>query len=97
LTYQLRTYKIRPGELHRWVSEWRAQIRPLRERHGFKVVAAGVDETNGEFVWLIAHHGPGTFQEDDAAYYASPERRALDPDPARLILEARQAVLRPVV
>lgn len=97
MTYQLRTYRIQPGGIGRWLEEWAAHLRPLRERLGFRVVAAGVEELAGEFVWLLAHDGSGTFQEADAAYYSSPERKALDPDPARLILEARQVFLEPVV
>jgi len=69
----------------------------LREGHGFEVVGAWVVEESDEFVWVIAHDGEGSFQEADAAYYASPERAALDPDPARHLTEVRTDFVREVI
>jgi hypothetical protein len=88
-TVQLRRYKVAPGRMEAWVGEWRDRVRPLREAHGFEVAGAWVAEGSDEFVWVIAHDGSGTFEEADAAYYASPERVALDPDPARHLVEVR--------
>ena len=88
-TVQLRRYKVAPGRMEAWVGEWRDRVRPLREAHGFEVAGAWVVEGSDEFVWVIAHNGSGTFEEADAAYYASPERVALDPDPARHLVEVR--------
>jgi hypothetical protein len=53
------------------------------------VLGAWAVEETDEFVWVIAYDGPGTFEEADAAYYASPERVALDPDPARHLVETQ--------
>jgi hypothetical protein len=55
-----------------------------------------VVEESSEFVWVIAYGGEGTFAEADAAYYASPERAALDPDPARHLVEVRTDFVREV-
>src|ERR687896_534671 len=42
------------------------------------------------FMWLLVHPGGWeAFEEADARYFASPERKAFDPDPARLIEEQR--------
>ena len=79
-----------------WVEEWRHRIRPLREEHGFKVLSALVVEDSGEFLWLLAYDGPGSWEEADAAYHASPGRAALDPDPARHITEIHQDFVRVV-
>src|SRR5918999_2136523 len=75
---QPRIYTIQDGRLDDFVGAWTAGIRPLRERLGF-VATPWVDREGGRFIWLLEYRGTGTFEEADAAYYASPERRALDP------------------
>jgi NIPSNAP len=86
--YQLRDYTIRPGEMEEWLAEWRAHVVPLRRQHGFHVAGAW---TAGEdrFVWILAFDGPNGWEEADRAYYESPERKRMNPDPARHILESK--------
>ena len=87
---QLRDYRIRAGALDQWVEEWRVHIAPLRRATGFAIPAAWTVPDDHRFVWLLEHpDGWDAFTEADAAYYASPERAAIDPDPARLIEEQR--------
>ena len=81
---QIRVYRIRPGELATFVREWREGIKPLRERVGFTVEHAWASEEESTFVWILRHDGDD-WAAADRAYYESPERAALDPDPARLI------------
>ena len=91
---QLRDYRIRSGELGRFVEEWSAGIVPLRRAQGFEITGAWTVPEEDRFVWLLVHQGDwDAFAEADAAYYASPERAALDPDPARLIAEQRHSRL----
>ncbi len=78
-------YRIRPGELDRWLEEWRATVKPLREAAGFDVLGPWVGEAD-LFVWLIGHED---LEAADAAYYASSQRAALDPDPARLLADTQ--------
>jgi NIPSNAP len=87
--WELRMYRIEIGELDRWLDEWRATVKPLRESAGFDVLGPWVGE-DGLFVWMIGHDD---LEAADAAYYASPERGALDPDPARLVAEAQTFLL----
>jgi len=85
---QLRDYRIRDGELDRFVEEWQTGVAPLRRARGFEIPGAWTIPEEGRFVWLLAHPGGwDAFAEADEAYYASPERASLDPDPARLIEE----------
>jgi hypothetical protein len=84
MTTQVRIYRIAPGELHRFVREWREHIAPLRKRHGFVVERAWASEEDDTFVWVLRLDG-ADWAAADRAYYDSDERRALDPDPARLI------------
>lgn len=89
---QLRDYRIRQGDLDRFVAEWQTQLAPLRRSFGFEIPAAWVIPAEHRFVWLLRHpDGWPAFEESDARYFASPERKALDPDPARLIEEQRNA------
>lgn len=91
---QLRDYRIRAGELDRFVEEWRIGVAPLRRERGFEIPAAWTIPEEDRFVWLLVHGGGwDVFAEADAAYYASPERASLDPDPARLIEEQRNVRL----
>jgi hypothetical protein len=90
----LRIYTIKPGELDDWVDEWREHVLPLRRRCGFEVLGAWVSDEASTFTWLLGYDGPDGLEAANAAYYDSPERAALDPDPARHIAEARQLPVR---
>jgi hypothetical protein len=96
MEYRLRIYEVKRGELQAWIDEWRRLIRPLREELGFRVVGAWVDAETSTFVWLLGYDGEGGYEAADAAYYASPERSAIDPDPARHLESTRQLKVEPV-
>lgn len=78
---ELRIYTIQPGALDEWIAEWRDQIRPLRERFGFSVLGPWINRDGGKFVWILGHEDD--WDAVDASYYGSPERKAMEPDPAR--------------
>jgi hypothetical protein len=91
---QLREYTIVAGELDRFVEEWSAHLAPLRRACGFEVPSAWTVPDDDRFVWLLVHPaGWEAFDEADARYFASPERKGFDPDPARLIVEQRNTRL----
>ena len=91
---ELRDYRIVEGSLPRFVGEWRTGIAPLRRQMGFTIDGAWTVEDESRFVWLLSHAGDwDTFGDADGSYHASPERAALDPDPARLIEEQRNVRL----
>jgi hypothetical protein len=81
---QLRVYEIQPGRVQQFADEWREHVVPLRRRLGFDVLAAWTAEEDDTFAWLLGYEGEDFAHADDA-YYASPERAALEPDPARLV------------
>jgi hypothetical protein len=91
---QLRTYTINPGEMAAWLEEWSRLIVPLRRRQGFEIVGAWTTESN-QFIWILRYAGPKTWEEADAAYYASPERTAMQPDPARHIAKSEHVLMSP--
>ena len=89
MTWQLRLYRIHDGEWDEWVREWKESIAPLRRELGFDVRGpwrAG----DGRFVWMIGHED---FDTADTAYYESPARTGLAPDPARHIAEIETVLL----
>jgi hypothetical protein len=90
---QLRVYEIQPGRLQQFADEWRDHVLPLRRQFGFQVLGAWTGEQDDTFAWLLGHDADD-FARADTAYYESPERAALDPDPARLVA---RAVLTPLV
>ncbi len=94
---QLRMYKAKEGELDAFIAEWRAGVVPLRRRFGFRVEGAWAIREKNEFVWIISYDGPDGFEARDAAYYASPERRALTPDPARHLEHTDTRLMTPVL
>lgn len=84
---QLRMYKSKDGELDAFIEEWRTRIVPLRRSFGFTVAGAWCRRETNEFIWILSYDGPEGFQARDAAYYASAERKAVSPDPARHLLQ----------
>jgi hypothetical protein len=88
MTVQLRRYRIKSGRVEQFAQEWRDGVAPLREKYGSRVQGWLVKDGD-EFIWLLEHQDRESFEAADAAYYASVQRQALRPDPARLIDEAR--------
>jgi len=96
MAWQLRRYRIREGAMDAWIEEWSRHIRPLREHLGFQVIGAWTAGAN-EFVWILRYEGPKTWAEADAAYYGSPERKAIEPNPARHIEMTEELMMSPVL
>ena len=94
---QVRIYTINKGSLLQFTEEWNAKIRPLRERLGFKIVGAWTLEASNQFVWVQRYEGDKSWEEQDRAYFASDERKAMNPDPARLIARNEQYFAEPVL
>ena len=90
---QLREYRIRQGQMDAWITGWKAHVVPLREAAGFSLIGAWVDAEDDRFVWLIGYVGADGFQAADDRYYASSQRRAVQPDPAELVEEARHTMV----
>jgi hypothetical protein len=91
--FQLRDYRVKPGEMRQWLAEWSAHIRPLREKFGFQVVGAWAIAEQDRFIWILARDD---FEAADRSYYESPERHGLDPNPARHLAATDQQFIDPV-
>lgn len=93
---ELRVYTVKPGAMDAWVAEWREHVYPLRLELGFTVPAAWVVRDKDLFVWLL-EYGGADFEAANQAYYDSPKRQALDPEPTRHLVQTDHWPLEPVL
>ena len=91
MQWQLRMYRAKTGELDDFVAEWREHVLPLRKAMGFDILGPWVTEDD-RFVLIVGH---ADLAGADAAYYESTERAAIDPNPARHIVESEHVPLEP--
>ena len=85
-TVQIRTYRVREGLLDEWVRAWQTLVVPLRREFGFEVHGSWVDRERAAHIWVISYDGDQSFEEANAAYWASPQRKGLGLDPAAFLL-----------
>lgn len=85
--WQLRRYVV--DDLAAFAREWRAHVLPLRRANGFEVLGPWRDE-DGRFVWILGHEDLARADEE---YYASAERAAIEPDPARHVIAAENVAM----
>jgi len=90
MAIQIRIYTINKGGLQQFAKEWSEKIRPLREKIGFRIPGAWTVASTNQFIWLMEYDDPDSWEARDKAYFDSAERRALDPDPGRLIARMEQ-------
>jgi hypothetical protein len=95
-TTQLRQYTIKAGQLDTFAALWSKQVRPLRTKMGFVVEGAWTVASEERFVWIVSHAGAEGWEAANAAYYGSPERKAMDPDPASFIVAQSTSFIDPV-
>lgn len=93
---QVRTYRIKPGQMEAFVALWRDHVVPARAAHGYEVLGAWNDPEDGTFVWVVSHAAPDGWDAAEKAYYDSPERNGLPQNPADLMDGAETKVLQPV-
>ena len=69
---QLRRYEIEDGQMEAFLPYWR-KLNEQRQKFGFRVVFAYVDETNNEVVWAVEHDGDFEAADGSCAIPASPQ------------------------
>lgn len=85
MKHQMRMYTINRGMMDEFVRAWRAGVVPLRIKAGFQVSAAWINNETNQFIWILSYDGADDWEQANAAYYASPERASLNPDPVSMI------------
>jgi hypothetical protein len=84
-TTQLRDYTIKPGQLDEFAELWGRTVRPLRQKKGFTIESAWTIPSESRFLWIVSYDGSDGWEAANREYYDSPERAAMDPDPASYI------------
>ena len=95
-TTQLRQYTIKAGQLDRFAEVWSSNVRPLRQKMGFVIDGAWKIPSEDRFVWIVSYDGPLAWEEANRSYSESPERKAMDPDPASFLVSQRLSLIDPV-
>ena len=74
---QLRIYTINRGMMDSWVKLFHEQLKPNHEQYGMPIEATWVNADRTEFIWIRSFDSMEDMPKKEAAYYASPERKAL--------------------
>jgi hypothetical protein len=74
---QLRIYTINRGMMDSWLKLFEEQIRPLHAELGIPVEHTWVNAARTEFIWVRRFNSAEEIPEKEAAWFASPGRKAL--------------------
>ena len=94
---QLRLYTIDKGRLDDFVTAWHAGVYTLRRKLGYEIPFAAKIPATNQFIWLLTYDGAEPWDNKEAAYYASAERKLLSPDPAQWIARPEHLMVIPIV
>ncbi|NIA25070.1 MAG: hypothetical protein GWP04_05825 [Gammaproteobacteria bacterium] len=93
--YQLRMYDVAEGKMEEFLAIFPAVVE-ARRSVGFDVVGAWTIPEENKFVWIVSTEAPGGIDALSDAYYASPLRAAIDPEPASLLDEIETRLMQAV-
>ena len=93
MVYQLRIYTINRGMMDSWLKLFNEHIRPLHDRLGIPVENSWVNADRTEFIWVRRFSNVEEIPEKEAAYFASPERKALADIPTSHIAKMEVRVI----
>lgn len=82
MEYQLRIYEVKEGEMETFLGIFPAVVE-ARRAAGFDVVGAWSIPEEDQFIWIVGC-ADGIAAASDR-YYASELRKAIDPEPAKLL------------
>ncbi|MGZ5382995.1 MAG: NIPSNAP family containing protein [Acidimicrobiia bacterium] len=94
MEYQLRIYKVKDGLMEKFLGIFPAVVE-ARQAVGFEVTGAWMIPEENQFIWIVgAEDG---IEATSERYYASEQRRAIEPEPAKLLetIDARTMVIVP--
>ena len=94
---QLRMYTINKGRMEDFVQAWTAGVYPLRLKQGYRIERADVIEETNQFVWILSYDGLDDWDAKEAAYYSSPDRALIDPDPRQYIARGEKWFIKSVL
>lgn len=82
LEYQLRIYTVEEGQMDTFLGIFPAVVE-ARRAVGFEVVGAWMIPENNQFIWIVG--AADGIEATSERYYASAQRRAIEPEPAKLL------------
>ena len=82
MEYQLRIYEVKEGKMETFLGIFPAVVE-ARRAAGFDVVGAWSIPEEDQFIWIVGC-ADGIAAASDR-YYASELRKAIDPEPAKLL------------
>ena len=94
---QLRIYTINKGMMDSWLKLFEEHIRPLHSKMGMPVERTWVNADRTDFIWIRSFQNAEEIADKEAAYYGSPERRALGDLPTSHIAKIEVRVIEPVL
>ena len=82
MEYQLRIYVVKEGQMDTFLGIF-PEVVAARRAVGFEVVGAWMIPEENQFIWIVgAEDG---IEATSERYYASEQRKAIDPEPAKLL------------
>jgi len=93
--FQLRRYDVAEGKMDEFLSIFPAVV-DARRSVGFAVVGAWANREDNTFVWIVSTDAPGGIDALAKAYYSSPLRAAITPEPASLLDKIETTLLQEV-
>ncbi|NQW24364.1 MAG: NIPSNAP family protein [SAR202 cluster bacterium] len=94
---QLRTYTINKGMMDSWLELFDKEIRPVHESLGIPIVATWTNADRTDFIWVRSFNSVEDIPKMEAAYFASPGRKALGDKPTSHIAKMDVRVIEPVL
>ncbi len=82
MEYELRMYEVKDGQMDTFLEIFPAVVE-ARRAVGFEVVGAWMVPKDNQFIWIVS--AEGGIEATVEAYYASAQRRAIEPEPAKLL------------
>ena len=94
---QLRIYTINRGMMDSWIKVFDEHLRPLHSKMGMPVERTWVNADRTEFIWVRNFKSVKDMEEIEAAYFDTPERKALGDLPSSHIAKIEARVIEPVL
>ena len=85
MIFQLRQYDIYTGKMSAWIEVFETHLRPLHERLGIVIHGTWQALDTNTFIWIRGFETEAAIDVLEAAYFDSPERKALVDLPQQLI------------
>ena len=93
---QLRIYTINRGMMDSWLKLFEEELRPLHASLGIPVEHTWVNAARTEFIWVRGFNSAEEIADKEAAYFASPGRKAIGDRPQTHIAKIEVRVVEAV-